>query len=157
MSRSQPGVGTTSTDSAATSGLARPVGRSMLGRVTAVLAAVMAAGAYGGAVGLAGDDQLFGPLQARVHARLPFHSFVLGAVALACIVALPMTAAAISSWRGTRHAGTIVVLAGALLVGWIIGEVAVVRIYFWLQPACLGYGLVLMVLGERARRLEQLR
>jgi hypothetical protein len=157
MSRSQSSVGSTSTVSTATSSPGRPAGRSVLGRVTVVLAAVMAVGAYGGAVGLAGDDQLFGPLQERVHARLPFHSFVLGGVALTCIVALPMTAAAISSWRGTRGAGRIVVVAGALLVGWIIGEVVIVRIYFWLQPACLGYGLVLMLLGARARRKEQLR
>jgi hypothetical protein len=45
-----------------------------------------------------------------VYPRLTFNSFILGAVALTCVVAVPMTAATIGLWLGTTNAGNGIVV-----------------------------------------------
>jgi hypothetical protein len=126
-------------------------------RSTSVLAACMAVAAYTGAVGLLGNDHLFGALQGQVHDRLPFHSFVFAAAALTVVVGLPMTWATVSAWSGTGNSGVAVIVAGVCLIGWILVELVLVRTYFWLQPACLAYGLVLVALGIHLHRSGQPR
>lgn len=103
--------------------------------------------AWVGAVGMAGG---FFPLGNSVSARLPFHSPVFGAVALAIAVAAPTSAAATLVWRAHPRAGTAISLAGLLLVGWIGVELLVIGQFTWLQPVCAVTGLAMMLLGNRA-------
>jgi hypothetical protein len=63
-----------------------------------------------------------------------------------------MSVAAVAARRDRATAADRLVLAGILLAGWILVEVVVVRAYFWLQPACLVYGVVVAACGVAARR-----
>jgi hypothetical protein len=112
-----------------------------------VLAGVCAVSAWAGALGMAAGFLILGD---SVSARLPFHSPVFGAVALAMVVAAPTSAAAILVWRAHPRAGSAISLAGLLLVGWIGVEVLVTGQFSWLQPVCAAAGLAMMLLGDRA-------
>ena len=114
---------------------------------TAGVTAVMAIAAWAGAIGLVGGGIDFGPIQETVRQRVPFNSLVFAGLALVLVVAGPMSAAAVASWRGSIGSNELVVTAGLLLVGWILVQLAVVREYFWLQPVCLAYGLAVTALG----------
>ncbi|GAA2092885.1 hypothetical protein GCM10009841_02050 [Microlunatus panaciterrae] len=116
-------------------------------RTNAVVAALMAIGGFAGAVGLIGGGIDFGPLQETIMDRVPLGSPVLAGLALTVAVGLPMTAAALTSWAGYRFADQVMMLAGTALVGWIAIEIMIVRVYSWMQPACVGYGLLVMLLG----------
>jgi len=112
------------------------------GRGLAVYAALIAASAGYGALGLAlgflpGVDVL------RPH--LPLHSTLLGGFALLVAVAVPTAVTAVLAWRRDPRAPRAGVLAGWLLVGWIVVEVAVVRVLSPLQPICLLLGVGLVV------------
>jgi drug/metabolite transporter (DMT)-like permease len=109
----------------------------------------MSGTAVAGVVGLAGHGIDLGP---TITSRLPFHSQVLGGVALAGIVAVPMAAAAVAGWRRSPRTGDLAVLAGTALAGWIVGQVAIIRTYFWLQPVCFGYGVAVAGAGLALRR-----
>jgi hypothetical protein len=100
-----------------------------------VLAGFVAVSAYGGAVGL-----ITGWLRrsASMTGRLPLGSPVFAGIALACVVAAPATVAAVLAWRRHPRYRDAATLAGVLLVGWIVVEVAVVRQFSALQVV---YGL----------------
>ena len=115
----------------------------------ALICGLMAVTAGAGAVGLIGGGLDHG---ATVTGRLPADSSQLAGVALAVVVGLPMTAAAVAGVRRSPAAADLTVLAGTALVGWITVQVAVIRTFSWLQPACLLYGSVVAVLGVLARR-----
>ena len=117
-------------------------------RALGVACGVMSATAVAGVVGLAGGGIDLGP---TIRDRLPFHSEALGGAALAGIVALPMGAAAVAGWRCSPRTGDLAVLAGTALAGWIVGQVAIIRTYFWLQPVCFGYGLAVAGAGRTLR------
>ena len=103
-------------------------------RLTA-LAGFVAVSAYAGAAGLISGWLRLG---STMTARLPFHSPGFAGVALACVVAVPATGAALLAWRRHPRARDAATLAGVLLVGWIVVEVAVVRQFSVLQVV---YGL----------------
>jgi hypothetical protein len=109
----------------------------------------MSATAAAGVVGLAGGGIDLGP---DIRARLPLHSQALGGLALAGIVGAPMAAAAVAGWRRSARTGDLAVVAGTALAGWIVGQVAIIRTYFWLQPVCFAYGAVVAVAGLALRR-----
>jgi ABC-type antimicrobial peptide transport system permease subunit len=117
-------------------------------RVAAALAAVMAVGAAAGAVGLWSGSIDFGE---EITARLPWGSALVAGTALLVVVALPMTLAAVAAWRGNPRAPQLLLLAGLLLVGWIVVEVAFIRSFSWLQPVCAVWGALVAVLGLRDR------
>jgi hypothetical protein len=71
---------------------------------------------------------------------LPLHSWVLPGVALFVAVAAPMLAAAALVWRRAPRAAQASLAAGALLVGWIAAQLAIVGPRMWLQ-------LIMAVLG----------
>ena len=116
----------------------------------ALVCGVMATAAVAGAVGLISGSLDLG---ATVTARLPADSPELAGVALAVVVALPMTAAAVAGARRLPASDDLAVLAGSALIGWIVVEAAVIRTFSWLQPACLLYGAVVAAIGLLARRL----
>ena len=118
-------------------------------RAVALVCGLMCLAAVGGVVGLSGGGIDFGP---EITSRIPAASPVLAAVALAVAVALPMGAAAVAGWRRSLWTADLAVLAGAALIGWVVVEVAVIRTFSWLQPACAVYGAVVLVLGALLRR-----
>ena len=121
---------------------------SSLVRVLVVLEVVLALGALAGGVALVADPSggyLQMPLD--VLAGTPFRSFLVpGLVLLLANGVLPLVVAAGAlarrPWAVLGH-----VAAGVVLVGWILGQVALLGFVTWLQPAYLVYGLVLLGLG----------
>jgi drug/metabolite transporter (DMT)-like permease len=118
-------------------------------RALGVACGLMSAAAAAGVVGLAGHGIDLGPTITR---RLPFQSQVIGGTALGGIVAVPMAAAAVAGWRRAPRSGDLAVLAGTALAGWIVGQVAIIRTFSWLQPVCFGYGVAVAGAGLALRR-----
>lgn len=115
----------------------------------AVLAVFSAVTAYLGAAGLAlmfltmGDD---------VTARLPWENTVVAGVALAGVVALPMTVLSVLAIRGDRRTEHAAVVAGSLLVGWIVVQIVIIDTFTWFQPVYLAVGLAVLYAGSPAVR-----
>lgn len=117
----------------------------------------MSVSALGGAIALGTGLMDMG---VAVETRFPFHSSVLAGIALAMVVALPMAVAAYLSWTGSVHAAGAAMTAGALLVGWIAVQVAVIRTFSWLQPAMALAGALVFLGGlliHRAPRVHERR
>jgi hypothetical protein len=117
-------------------------------RYLAGAAAVNALAAWGGAVALVSGGTDFG---ARTNARLPFHSLVLAGVALAVIVALPLTLLAWSAWTGHARTDDLALIAGLLIIGWIVVQVVLLRSFSPFQPAYLCIGACFVGASHRVR------
>lgn len=119
--------------------------------VLAVLAGLIALSAYGGALGL-----ITGSLNpgTTVADRLPFQSPVLGGLALIAVVAVPTTVLAWLAVRGHHRAGVASIVVGALLIGWILVELAFIRELSFFHPAYVFLGVLLIWLGVRTRTHE---
>ena len=110
---------------------------------------LVAFGAFGGGVSLMvgwidiGDS---------LSERLPFSSPVFGGLALMLIVGLPFSMVCRRAWVGDRRAGVTAFVAGVLLVGWIIVQLASIRSVSFLHPLFLAVGVVFTVVGYRSRR-----
>ncbi len=113
-----------------------------------MFAALNAASAWGGALGLATGALSLGP---RLEARLPFASPVFAGVALAAAVAAPSTALAVAAARGDERSDRFAVLSGAALLGWIAVQLAVLREFSFFQPVYATVGATLVVAGRRSR------
>lgn len=118
-------------------------------RALGVACGLMSATAAAGVVGLVGGGIDLGP---TIRPRLPLHSQVLGGAALGGIVGVPMGVAAVAGWRRSPRTGDLAVVAGTALAGWIVGQVAIIRTYFWLQPVCFAYGAAVAGAGLALRR-----
>lgn len=86
----------------------------------------------------------------------PFGSWLLPGVFLLAVVAVPMLAAVVAELRRSRWAYLAGVGAGALQVGWILGQLVVLQRYFFLQPVMLAAGLAVAALAWLAHRGEPL-
>jgi len=115
----------------------------------AVFAGLVAVSAYGGALGLILG---FLDLGARINARLPFGSPVLGGLALALIVAVPSTVLAWWAWRGDPRTDLAAVVTGVLVIGWIVVELAFIRELSFFHPTYVAVGAALVWVGRRALR-----
>lgn len=113
----------------------------------AVGGAVVAVGAWAGAAGLIAGLLSLGDTESR----LPFESPVLGGVALALLAALPFTMLAERAWRGRSSTGATALVAGALLMGWIVVQLLVIRDFSPFQPGYFAVGAVFAVAGWRTR------
>ena len=118
-------------------------------RGLSAFAALLALSAWGGAVGLATGGLDLGP---EVTPRLPFASPVLGGLALAMVVAVPMTFLAVLAWRGDPRTGPMAIVAGILQIWWIVVELAFIRVLSFFHPLYIGIGVALIVIGRRLRR-----
>ena len=112
----------------------------------AAFAALNAFGAWAGAVGLIAGGTDFGEV---INERLPFESLVLAGLALATIVAVPLTLLAWSAWTGGPRTDELALVVGLLLIGWIIGQVAVIRAFSLFQPAYLAVGAGFVAASHR--------
>ena len=120
-------------------------------RVLAVLAGLISLSAYGGALGLITG---FLDLGDTVTARLPFHSPALSGLALIAVVAVPTTLLAWQAARGQYRAGDLSIVAGVLLAGWILVELAFIPELSFFHPVYLALGVLLIWLGIRIRTHE---
>lgn len=109
-------------------------------------AALNAVAAWGGAIGLLTGSTDFGD---AVNQRLPFDSVVVAGLALASIVAVPLTVLAWSAWTAGPRTDDLCLLVGVLLVGWILGQIAVIRAFSPFQPAYLAIGLGFVATSHR--------
>jgi hypothetical protein len=112
----------------------------------AISEGAVAIGAVAGAVGLARSSINFGT---AINTRLPFESPVFAGGALSVVVGVPMAVAAVQSWRGGRWTNPLAMGAGALLMGWIVVEIGVIRSFSWLQPTFLLVGGAIAFAGYR--------
>lgn len=130
----------------------RYLGRLLGGHGLAVLAFVLElllgfGGIYGG-VALIGDPTgaWLGLPQAWLHAT-PFRDYAApGWILLVCNGFLPLFAAAVIVFRPER-APWAVVATGAVLTGWMIGQVSWLGWQMWIQHACFAFGIGLVALG----------
>jgi hypothetical protein len=80
---------------------------------------------------------------------MPFHSTVLGGIALGVVVAAPATRTALFGLRRDRRAAAAATVTGVLLIGWILVETTVIREFSVLQPLCALAGAMLALSGDR--------
>ena len=78
--------------------------------------------------------------------RTPFIDWTWPGVLLLVLVALPMLVAAVAELARTSWAGRASLLAGFVLMAWIVGQVALIGLVFFLQPAMFvaGGGVALL-------------
>jgi hypothetical protein len=81
-------------------------------------------------------------------AGTPFGSWAIPGVLLILLVAAPMAGAAIVELAGGRRAGQLSMIAGAVLVGWIVAQVVILRHYFILQPILFAVGVLIVALAR---------
>lgn len=115
--------------------------------VIALVAGLNTVAALAGALGLATGYLSLGPV---VTSRLPWDSVVLGGVALGLLVAVPNAVLTVLAVRGDHRTGFVSVGVGALLVGWIVVELAFIRELSFFHPLYVGVGILLIWLGARA-------
>jgi len=113
----------------------------------AAFAALVSLSAWFGSAGLIAGFLDLGP---EVTPRLPLHSPVLGGIALALVVAVPMAAVAVLAATGHRLAPAAAVCAGALQEGWIVVELAFIRELSFFHPLYVLVGVTFVGLGIRA-------
>lgn len=118
------------------------------------VAAFNAFAAWAGAFGLVTGGIDFG---ATINDRLPFQSLVLAGVALAVIVGGPLAVLAWSAWTGGPRTDDLALVAGLMLVGWIVGQVVVIRAFSPFQPAYLAVGAALVAASHRVPAVSALQ
>jgi hypothetical protein len=109
-----------------------------------VAAGVTAASAYGGAIALVGGGIDFG---STINQRLPFGSRPLAGLALAAIVGAPFTVLAVCAGRNDPRTNRAAIAAGALLIGWIVVQLAVIRSFSVLHPIYIVLGAAFLSVG----------
>ncbi|HEY4608538.1 MAG TPA: alpha/beta fold hydrolase [Ilumatobacteraceae bacterium] len=112
------------------------------------VAAVNALAAWGGAVALATAGTDFGE---RTNDRLPFDSLVLAGLALATMVAIPLTVLAWSAWTGAARTDGVALVVGLMLMGWIVVQAVILRAFSLFQPAYLGIGAYFVAASKKVR------
>jgi hypothetical protein len=87
-------------------------------------------------------------------ARLPFHSQVLGGLALIAIIAVPATTLVWLAARGHRRTADASIVAGTLLAGWILIELTFIRELSFFHPLYFVLGVLLVWAGATIRQHE---
>jgi hypothetical protein len=116
-------------------------------RVLAVLAALNAIGALAGAWGLFTGVLDLG---ATVTGRLPGDSPEVAGIALALLVGVPNLVLLVVCLRRRPELGTVGVLVGAGMVGWILLQLAFIRDLTFFHPLYVGIGAVMIWAGLAA-------
>jgi hypothetical protein len=122
--------------------------------VLAVAAILVAISAYGGTLGLATGALSLGE---TLNDRLPFHSPVIGGLALGVIVGIPFTVLAVWAWRGDPRTGTGSLVIGLVLVGWLLVELGFIRELSFFHPLYGLIGVAFVIAGWTIRSKGDLR
>ena len=77
----------------------------------------------------------------------PFNSWTLPGIFLLAVIALPMFVAVVGELTRWHSAYAASMIAGLVLVGWIAGQLLVLRRYFFLQPLLGMAGALVVVLA----------
>jgi hypothetical protein len=101
--------------------------------------AFVAIGAIYGSVMLISDAWQLDPAMLE---HLPVDTWVLPGVALALLVAAPYVVSTILVAMGHLAARRVSLIAGTVLVGWIVVQIALIQQYFFLQPVMVVCGLL---------------
>jgi hypothetical protein len=80
-------------------------------------------------------------------AGTPFASWVVPGAFLLLVVAAPMAVAAGLELRRSTRAYRASLAAGALLIGWILVQLVILRRYFFLQPVLAAAGVAVVLLA----------
>jgi len=112
------------------------------------LQALLAVSAVYGAVGLAFGLPGF-EMPVEWLKPLPLDSWVMPALALYCVVAVPLGAAAVASWRHRPYADRLAQVSCALLLLWLLFQVAFIGIRAPVQLVTAGLAGVLVYLTTR--------
>jgi hypothetical protein len=116
------------------------------------IAAFLALGAIPAGVGfvLRPDGSLVG-MPLTVLAGTPFPDFRLPGLILTLVVGGATLAAAVLVAVGSPRAADVALAAGAVVVGWIAGQLALIAYVSPLQPLVAGLGLAMIGLAWKAR------
>jgi pimeloyl-ACP methyl ester carboxylesterase len=114
----------------------------------AVVAAVNALAAWGGATALVAGVTDFGR---TLNDRLPFDSLVLAGVALAVVVAIPLSVLAAAAWTGHPRTEQLSLAAGTALIAWIVVQLWILRSFSLLHVVYLAVGSYFVVASQRVR------
>lgn len=117
-----------------------------------VAAALVSLSAVGGAVGLIGGGLSIG---AELEQRLPFHSPVVGGIALAVLVGLPFAVLAALAWLDDPRTPILTMVAGVMVVGWILVELAFIREFSFFHPLYVVVGVAFALVGRHQAMAER--
>ncbi|MFG1798191.1 hypothetical protein [Nocardia sp. NPDC049149] len=112
--------------------------------VLCLVSGFVAIWAFAGALGLITGVISLGT---SIDNQIPFHSPVFGGVMLAVVVGVPMLTTGVLAIRADERTPIAAITAGAALIGWIAVQVAIIGELSWLQPVCVGFGLLVQFLG----------
>jgi hypothetical protein len=116
--------------------------------VLAVLLAVVALNAFGGGVyGLLGADGV----PASWLDGSPFRTYVVPSLVLLVVVGGSNALAAVLVLRRAAMSQAASVAAGAILLVWIVVQVAIIGWVSWLQPTMAGAAVAILVLAATVR------
>ena len=131
----------------------RRVRRRLRARIALVAAeAFVAVGAVYGSIMLITDGWQLDRAMLR---HLPVDTWVLPGLALAVLVAVPNLAAGVLVAIGHPTGRFMSLLAGAILIAWIIAQLALIQQYFALQPVMAICGLLTIGLAWLLRRGDE--
>lgn len=114
----------------------------------AAFAALNAAAGWGGVIGLVSGDIDFGE---TLNGRLPFDSLALAGLALALVVAAPLTILAWWAWTGHPRTNDLSFGVGVGLVGWIIVQLLFLQAFSLFQAAYLAVGAYFIAESGRVK------
>jgi hypothetical protein len=82
----------------------------------------------------------------------PFDSYAVPSLVLFGVVGLSLLVASAAVFSGHDAAPTLAAVAGVILLGWLVVQVAIIGPVSWLQPATALIGLVVLWLAWRGKR-----
>src|SRR5688572_18549002 len=116
--------------------------------VLGVLLLIIALNAFGGGYyGLSGAKDV--PLEWLEGS--PFKSYFIPALFLLIVIGGACLLTSILVFIQSRHAISLSIFCGLLLIGWILIQVAIIGYISWMQPAVFISGLVILVLARILR------
>ena len=115
--------------------------RGLLGALLAVVALNAFAGGYYALSGAPG-------VPVEWLAGSPFASYAVPGAILFVVVGGSSAAAAVAVIAGARRARTFAFTAGAVLLGWIAVQVAIIGYVSWLQPAMAAAAVMILALAR---------
>ena len=77
----------------------------------------------------------------------PFSSYFIPGLLLFCVVGGSMLAASLAVWSRRRLSGPVSLVAGSIIVIWIVVQVALIGYQSWMQPTFFAFGVAIVTLS----------